>query len=1027
MNNQLIACLVISISSTLLPSALSAQPTKKSHPALSYGSKDSLKKAIIDLMDTHGNSYPKGASYLARLAKIENNQQLESLRKEALMANPAIDFDDILIVQRSGKKRWLPANWQCNSSLPKLGHKNKIAKLSLKDQSITPIYQPEGERFIGDLDLHFEGGKILFSSIGEHNAWAVFELPLDRQASPRQITPAIADIDCMDPCYLPNGRIIYASTSGFQGVPCVSGNDYVANLHLLDPKTNDIRRICFDQENNWCPTVLPNGKVMFLRWEYTDSAHYFSRILMQMNPDGTNQKEYYGSNSYWPNSLFYARPVPGSSNQFVGIVTGHHGIARAGELILFDNNKGRHEADGVIQRIPGAGKEVKPIIKDRLVDRSFPLFLHPYPLSNKHFIVSMSLDKTHYGLYLVDTFDNIVPLKIVEGGSIVEAIPMRKTTPPPVKPDLVNLNKKHATFYIQDIYAGPGLKGVPRGTVKSLKVYSYEYAPRNQGGHYAIGMEGPWDVRTVLGTVPINSDGSVVFKAPANIPIAFAPLDAEGKSLQMMRSWTTAMPGEVVSCVGCHEPQSMSPRGRPTMASQMKAKELTPWLGEAARGFSFHREIQPILDESCVGCHTSSLAKKDGRPDFEDLKKSYHQLHPYVRRNGPEGDYHLLTPLEFHADTSELVQLLQKGHYNVELNAEAKEKLITWIDMNVPQHGSWSEAPKQKKSKTEHYLARRAEARKMYANLEIQPETIKNPYTQRKEFIAPRKDQTSKSPIAQIDNWPISKDKALAMQKGKDPKIVDLGNGVKIKLVYIPAGQFINTNGEIKKVDKAFWMSETEITLAQYRQFEASHNNGVYDMHYKDQVDRGYYMNQQEFPVIRTNWNESLAFCEWLSNQSKEAFKLPSAKQWEWASRAGSASAMNYGDIKSNYAKHANLADINLKKMAVRGVDPKPIKNPSPMLDFIPKNTEVNDGVLHLAKVASYQPNHWGLYDMHGNVAEWTSSDYTINNGKGGTDKKTILGGSWRDRSHRAAHGFTLGFPRWQKVYNVGFRVIVEE
>ena len=135
--------------------------------------------------------------------------------------------------------------------------------------------------------------------------------------------------------------------------------------------------------------------------------------------------------------------------------------------------------------------------------------------------------------------------------------------------------------------------------------------------------------------------------------------------MQMMRSWTTAMPGEVVSCVGCHEPQSMAPTSQPTMASQMKPKKLTPWLGAKPRGFSFNREIQPILDESCVGCHTTEVAKKDGRPDFQDMKKSYFELHPFVRRNGPEGDYHLLTPLEFHANTSELIQILQKGHYQM--------------------------------------------------------------------------------------------------------------------------------------------------------------------------------------------------------------------------------------------------------------------------------------------------------------------------------------------------------------------------
>ncbi|MCP5536547.1 MAG: SUMF1/EgtB/PvdO family nonheme iron enzyme [Akkermansiaceae bacterium] len=1021
MKTTIAAAVAISVFTlALFPATLSAKKNRdKGGQELSFGTKESLRLAIQDLIDTHGAAYPKGPAYLEKLASIENEEQMAALRKEALMANPAIDFEKLIIVERSGSSKWLPANWQCNSSIPKKGHTNRIATLSLADGSIETVFQPTDKAFVGDLEVHYDAGKIMYSSISQSGAWGIFEMDL-KTKTPRLVTPEIHDVDHMDACYLPDERILFTSTAGFQGVPCVGGSDSVANLHILDPKTNKIRRLCFDQENNWCPTVLPNGKILYLRWEYTDSAHYFSRVLMHMNPDGTNQKEFYGSNSYWPNSMFYARPVPGSANKFITIVTGHHGVARAGELILFDNNKGRHEADGVIQRIPGAGKKVEPVIKDQLVNGSFPLFLHPYPLSDKHFIVSMSLDKRNFGIYLVDTFDNIVPIKVVNNHSLVEAIPIRKTTRPHSKPDLVRLGEKDATFYIQNIYAGPGLAGVPKGTVKGIKVYKYEYAPRKQGGHYAIGMEGPWDVRTVLGTVPVNEDGSVIFNAPANTPIAFAPIDAEGKSLQMMRSWTTAMPGEVVSCVGCHEPQSMSPVGQATMASQMAPKKLTPWLGGQVRGFSFNREIQPVLDQHCVGCHTTELAKKDKRPDFQDMNKSYSELHPYVRRNGPEGDYHLLTPLEFHADTSELVQLLDKGHYNVKLDAVSQEKLITWIDMNVPLHGTWTEAPKGKDSNTEYFLTRRAELRRAYADLDINPEKILNPYTKRVAYVPPAPVKEQNTVAETSPHWPIPATKAERMQRGKKPIEVDLGNGTTMKFVYIPQGEFINEEGKKMVIPKAYWMSSTEVSLKQYRAFVPDYKNGVYDMHYKDQVDRGYYMNDPDFPVIRVSWDGSQDFCNWLSAKVKRKVSLPSEHQWEWACRAGSSYPLNYGNLDADFSTHANLSDVNMKKMAVRGVNPQPIKNPPPSLDFIPKVDTVDDGVLHLAKVGSYQPNIWGLHDMHGNVAEWTASDYA-------PGKKVIRGGSWRDRPFRAAAGYRLGFPAWQKVYNVGFRVIVEE
>ena len=141
-----------------------------------------------------------------------------------------------------------------------------------------------------------------------------------------------------------------------------------------------------------------------------------------------------------------------------------------------------------------------------------------------------------------------------------EPLPLRKTERPPVIPDKVKLAETNATVYMHDIYAGAGLQGVPRGTVKNLRVFQYEYSYRNQGGHYFVGMEGGWDVRRLIGTVPVEEDGSAMFHVPANTPVAVQPLDAEGKALQQMRSWFVGMPGEYVSCVGCHESQN-STRG----------------------------------------------------------------------------------------------------------------------------------------------------------------------------------------------------------------------------------------------------------------------------------------------------------------------------------------------------------------------------------------------------------------------------------------------------------------------------------
>ena len=251
-----------------------------------------------------------------------------------------------------------------------------------------------------------------------------------------------------------------------------------------------------------------------------------------------------------------------------------------GELVVFDPALGRHEAGGAVQRIPGRGQRVEPIIRDTLVDDSWPKFLHPYPLSQKQFLVACQpTPQSVWGIYLVDTFDNMVLLAEEPGYAQFEPVPLRSTQSPPVIPDQVDLNRRDAVVYLSDVYSGPGLAGVPRGTVKRLRVYEPHYAYPGMGGHINIGIDGPWDGRRILGTVPVEADGSASFRVPANTPIAVQPLDADGRALQVMRSWFTAMPGEVLSCVGCHESQNSSPPSKSALASQRRRPTSLPGTG----------------------------------------------------------------------------------------------------------------------------------------------------------------------------------------------------------------------------------------------------------------------------------------------------------------------------------------------------------------------------------------------------------------------------------------------------------------
>ncbi|MCH8042613.1 MAG: SUMF1/EgtB/PvdO family nonheme iron enzyme [Planctomycetes bacterium] len=1049
-----------------------------------------LRRAIEDLSQTHGTAYPNGKRYLARLATIEkawpqitaglkrNNPQakrqvaeLAVLQGKALLANPLLDFDKLLLVQRGAKAPalGLPRNWQSNSSLRKTGYDDQIVTLSPINPNgkLALVFKPSGGRFVGDVDLHFDGDRMLFSMPGKNGRWQVFEIRTDGTGL-QQLTGEQPDVDSYDACYLPSGKIVFTSTACFIGVPCVYGNSHVATLYLMDGGGKNIRQLGFDQEHDWCPTVLNDGRVLYTRWEYTDAPHSNSRLLFQMNPDGTEQRAYYGGSSYWPNSFFYTRPVPGHASKVVGVIGGHHDNPRMGELIVFDMARGRQEADGAVQRIPGSGQRVKPIIRDGLTKSSWPKFLHPFPLDEKYFLVSCKpTPQSLWGVYLVDVFDNITLVKETPGYALLEPIALRKSKAPPIIADKVDLASKTATIYIADIYAGDGLKGIPRGTVKKLRLLTYHFAYQNMGGLLGIiGMDGPWDIKRVIGTVPVHEDGSAKFLVPANTPISLQPLDAEGKALQLMRSWTTAMPGESVSCAGCHQSQKAAPRHSQTMAQTKPASRIEPWYGPT-RGFSYPREVQPVIDRHCVKCHDgkpradgSKIADLRGTVKISDWRSvtpgnggysgaagkfsvGYAELHRFVRRPGIESDYHVLEPMEFHADTTQLVQMLKKGHHGVKLDAESWDRLITWIDLNCPYHGTWGEELDKPGPQRE----RRRELLKLYGGVDDDPEAVPKTATLRAKAVATVSVPTPKATNVTCPGWPFDAQEAGQRQQaaGASAQLqIDLGGGISLPLALIPAGQFVmgGVDGAADerpqsrvKIESPFWIGTCEVTNAQFAQFDPQHDSRVESKNTYQFGIHGYPVNRPEQPVVRVTWNEATAYCQWLSKKTGRKFSLPTEAQWEYACRAGTSTPMFYGQTSTDFSHFANMADAKLTEFASNPytVD-SPLKNPTKYDDWIPKDSRFNDGALLSVQPGKYRANSWGLFDMHGNVSEWTRTtyqSYPYDSADGRdelstTGRKAVRGGSWRDRPQRCTSSFRLSYQPYQRVYNVGFRVVCD-
>lgn len=1045
-----------------------------------------LRLAIEDLIREFGERYPDGPAYLQALDRYEmwvremrdaaslsergglwgwhpndpavqaRVDEILAFQRNALLANPLLDFRRLLLVKRSEANLGLPMNWESNSSISRDGIDNELCILSLDHLDADPVrlFKPEGGRFVGDVDLHFDGERMLFSMPGEDRRWQVFELGVDGTGL-RQL-PLIdePDVDNYDACYLPDGALLFSSTACFVGVPCVTGSSHVSHLFRYEPETGAIRRLTFEQDHNWCPAVLNNGRVLYLRWEYSDLPHFVSRILFHMNPDGTNQAEYYGSNSYWPNGLFFARPAPNHPTLVAAIVSGHHDVPRMGELVLIDPARGRAQAGGVVQRIPGRGQPVEPVIRDGLVMNSWPKFLHPWPLSDKYLLVaSKPAPESKWGIYLVDVFDNMTLLKEIDGYALLEPLPLRPAPRPPVIAPRVNLADPEATVYLTDVHGGPGLDGVPRGTVKRLRLFTYHFAYHNMGGQVnRVGLDGPWDIKRVLGTVPVESDGSALFRVPANTPISIQPLDAEGKALQLMRSWLVGMPGEVVSCAGCHEPQNVTPPARNTLAARRPPSPITPWYGPT-RGFAFTREVQPVLDAYCIGCHDG----REDRPDFRDappvhppagqeaystgskFTPAYLALRAYVRTSTIESDMHLLTPCDFHADTSRLVRLLSNGHHGVELSPEAWDRLITWIDLNAPAHGTWHEIVGEEL--VNHQRDRRRELLKRYAGIDEDPEAIRElPVLADEPAAAPVPAAATPEPEAAPSGLP---EPPLADAAAPGAlRAIELAPGISLDLAFVPSGA-VSPGSDAghspgrpvhgAAIPRGFWMSRHEITNEQFAVFEPTHDSRLEhgDFLQFSVEERGYPLNGPQQPVVRVSWEEAMRFCEWLARRTGEAVTLPSEAEWEHACRAGAPTPMWYGDAGADFAAFANLADARFSQIDTFA----PWDLPSGALyPYRPAIHDVDDGFRVSAPAGSFEPNPWGLFDMHGNVAEWTRSAWragpgvAAGNGRDASDsleKRVVRGGSWYDRPTGATAASRYAYHPWQKVYDTGFRVIV--
>ncbi|MDR0520254.1 MAG: hypothetical protein LBH00_00195 [Planctomycetaceae bacterium] len=626
---------------------------------------------------------------------------------------------------------------------------------------------------IRDPNLSFDGTKILFSMRNNFtdDDYHLYIMDLSDGNKVTQITneKAVSDVE---PAFLPDGNIVFQSTRCVQVTDCWPVP--VSNLYVCNADGSRVRRVGYDQVHTLYPQVLDNGNVIYTRWEYNDRNPVHQQPLFQMNPDGTAQAVFYGGGEYYPTSIIHARGIPGS-NKVIAVASGHHTDQR-GKLIMIDQSKGMDENAGITFLAPVRKSEVPHMTKtifnvNDQFGQSGEQFQYPYALDENNYIVTYIPEgrpraryrSLPFGIYWMNAGGDRELLAFDPAVSCGQPVVLKPRPVPPVKPSQVDLAQETGKYYIQDVYTGRAMNGVKRGTVKSMRIVGLEFraAPIRDGQTQGIlnktygarestdrvttpiaAGSGSWDVKHVLGEVPVEEDGSVFIEVPARTPVFFQLLDEKGHCIQSMRSWTTLQPGETFACVGCHEDKMTSPAvsSSATLAMQKPVRTLpkrtavhpvdtiltvnTPKGFDRTEGFSYTREIQPVWDKHCVSCHNgeTNQAAQKALPDLRgtvhaDLENDYqeHREHPWksngrayltsylqltnygvsgkwIRWIDAESEPMVQPPYANGSAQSELMKFLEPSHYNVAVSPEEKRRVACWIDLCVPFCGSYAEA-----------------------------------------------------------------------------------------------------------------------------------------------------------------------------------------------------------------------------------------------------------------------------------------------------------------------------------------------
>lgn len=560
------------------------------------------------------------------------------------------------------------------------GPGGKLVRLNLKTgQRRDLLDDPKGG--VRDPVVHYDAQRILFSyrkADGEH--YHLYEINADGTGL-RQLTDG--PFDDIEPCYLPDGGIVFVSSRCNRWVNCWTTP--VAILYRCEADGTNVRPLSSNNEHDNTPWVLPSGQVLYTRWEYIDRSQVDYHHLWVANPDGTGQTTFFGN--MHPGGVYIdARPIPNSEKVVCILSPGHGQSEHAGHIAVIDPRQGP-DALPALRRIPGSGS-----------------YRDPWAFSEELFLAAEGRR-----IVLVDargqaiTLYQCSPEEAKAGLMCHEPRPLAPRPREPVIQPRVNLREETGRLVLMDVYEGRSMAGVERGEIKKLLVLEALPKPINfTGGMDPLSYGGTFTLERILGTVPVEPDGSAHFQVPALRSIFFVALDERGLSVKRMQSFVTVQPGEATSCIGCHEPRTQAPpaprQGAPR-AMQRPPSRIEPIAG-CPDVFDFPRDIQPILDKLCGDCHGyektprggpyagKAVLTADRGPMFSHayftmtVRRLFSDGRNLARSNYP--------PRSLGSSASRIFKKLDGSHHGVKATEHQERMLRLWIESGAPYPGTYA-------------------------------------------------------------------------------------------------------------------------------------------------------------------------------------------------------------------------------------------------------------------------------------------------------------------------------------------------